>query len=120
MHDSANIQQRSIDRSVQREFWAVVSQTGLLGKLHPTPERQNGMGFPVEASSGNCVPELALRLGCNFPIEPLGETESHSGAPERDTASPDESPAMLRNKGRKSAHRIEVDEDAPGIRAGAV
>lgn len=26
---------------------------------------------------------------------------------------------MLRNKGRKSAHRIEADEEAPGIRAGA-
>lgn len=82
------MQQRSIDRSVQREFWAVVSQTGLLGKLHPTPERQNGMGFPVEASSGNCVPELALRLGCNFPIEPLGETAARNLRPKRDAVSP--------------------------------
>lgn len=57
MHDSANTQRCSIDRSVQGEFWAIASQTGLLRKPNPTPEHLNGMGFPVEASSGNCSPE---------------------------------------------------------------
>lgn len=73
MHDSANTQRCSIDRSVQGEFWAIASQTGLLRKPNPTPEHLNGMGFPVEASSGNCSPESALRLGCNFPMGPSGK-----------------------------------------------
>lgn len=54
-------------------FWAIASQTDLLRKLNPTPEHLNGMGFPVEASSGNCSPESALRLGCNFPMGPSGK-----------------------------------------------
>ncbi len=45
MHDSANVQRCSIDRSVQGGFWAIASQTGLLRKPNPTPER-NGMRFP--------------------------------------------------------------------------
>ena len=73
MHDSANTQRRSIDRSLRWEFWATASQTGLLRKPHPTLEHLNGMSFPVEASSGNCSPESALRLGCNFPMGPSGK-----------------------------------------------
>lgn len=67
------MQRCSIDRSVQGEFWAIASQTGLLRKPNPTPEHLNGTGFPVEASSGNCSPESALRLGCNFPMGPSGK-----------------------------------------------
>lgn len=67
MHDSANTQRCSIDRLVQWEFWAIASQTGLLRKPNPTPEYLNGMGFPVEASSGNCGPESALETGRGFP-----------------------------------------------------
>lgn len=66
------MQRCSIDRSVLGEFWAIASQTGLQRKPNPTPEHLNGMGFPVEASSGNCSPESALRLGCNFPMGPSG------------------------------------------------
>lgn len=73
MHDSANVQRCSIDRLLQWEFWAIASQTGLLRKPHPTLEHLNGMSFPVEASSGNCSPESALRLGCNFPMGPSGK-----------------------------------------------
>lgn len=73
MHDSANTQRRSIDRSLRWEFWAIASQTGLLRKPHPTLEHLNGMSFPVEVSSGNCSPESALRLGCNFPMGPSGK-----------------------------------------------
>ncbi len=73
MHDSANTQRRSIDRLLQGGFWVIASQTGLLRKPNPTPEHLNGMGFPVEASSGNCSPESALRLGCNFPMGPSGK-----------------------------------------------
>ncbi len=72
-HDSANTHRCSIDRLVQGEFWAIASQTGLLRKPNPTPEHLNGMGFTVEASSGNCSPESALRLGCNFPMGPSGK-----------------------------------------------
>lgn len=71
-----------------RGFRDTVSQTAPFRKPHPTPERQNGMGFPVEASSGNCVPELALRLGRIFPIEPLGETAARNLRPKRDAVSP--------------------------------
>lgn len=67
MHDSANMQRCSINRSVQGGFWAIASQTGLLRKPNPTPEHLNGMGFPVEASSGNCSPESALETGRGFP-----------------------------------------------------
>lgn len=73
MHDSANTQRRSINRLVQGGFWVIASQTGLLRKPNPTPEHLNGMGFPVEASSGNCSPESALKLGCNFPMGPSGK-----------------------------------------------
>lgn len=68
-----NTQRRSIDRLLRWEFWAIASQTGLLRKPHPTLEHLNGMSFPVEASSGNCSPESALRLGCNFPMGPSGK-----------------------------------------------
>ena len=95
MHDSANMQRCSIDRLVQWEFWAIASQTGPSGKLRPTLKRQNGMRFPVEVSSGNCVPELALRLGCNFPIEPLGETATRNLCPKRDAVSPRTETAAL-------------------------
>lgn len=61
------MQRCSIDRSVQGEFWAIASQTGLLRKPNPTPEHLNGTGFPVEASSGNCSPESALETGRGFP-----------------------------------------------------
>ncbi len=88
MHDSANMQRCSIDRLLQWEFWATVSRWGLLGKLHPTLKRQNGMRFPVEVSSGNCDPELPPGLGCNFPIEPLGETATRNLCPKRDMVFP--------------------------------
>lgn len=55
------------------EFRSPISRWGLSGKLRPTLKRQNGMRFPVEASSGNCSPESALRLGCNFPMGPSGK-----------------------------------------------
>lgn len=88
MHDSANMQRCSIDRSVQGGFWAIASQTGLLRKPNPTPEHLNGMGFPVEASSGNCSPESALRLRCNSQWGPRGNCgpesalETERGFPE--------------------------------------
>lgn len=73
-----NTQRRSIDRLLRWEFWAIASQTGLLRKPHPTLEHLNGMSFPVEASSGNCSPESALRLGCNFPMGPSGKLRPES------------------------------------------
>ena len=38
------------------EFRSPISRWGLSGKLRPTLERQNGMGFPVEVYSGKRVP----------------------------------------------------------------
>ncbi len=46
------------------------------------------MRFPVEVSSGKRIPESVLRLGCNFPIEPLGETATQNLRPKRDVVSP--------------------------------
>lgn len=37
--------------------------------------------------SGNCVPELALRMGCSFPLEPSAEIASHSESSFWDTLS---------------------------------
>ena len=39
------------------EFRSPFSRWGLSGKLRPTLKRQNGMRFPVEASSGKRIPE---------------------------------------------------------------
>lgn len=80
------------------EFRDAVSRWGLLGKLHPTPKRQNGTGFPTEVSSGNCVPESAAETGRSFRTE---------------------STAMLRNNGRAFALSMRTEGNAPGIRAGA-
>lgn len=73
MHDSANIQRRSINRLLQRGFRAAVSQTGLLRKLCPRICVQNGPWFPKQTCCGNCVPESALRPGRVFPVEPHGK-----------------------------------------------
>lgn len=117
MHDSANIQRYSIDRSVQREFWAIASQTGLLRKPNPTPEHLNGMGFPVEASSGNCSPESALRLGCNFPMGALGETAARNLLSKRDAVSPrTEAAAPSLDKMIRSLRRI---RNVQGVSQGA-
>ena len=87
MHDSANTQRCSIDRSVQGEFWAIASQTGLLRKPNPTPEHLNGTAFRLRhlaetaarnrrsdwdaisqwGPRGNYSPESALETGRGFP-----------------------------------------------------
>lgn len=51
---------------------------GLSGKLRPTLERQNGMGFPVEVYSGKPIPESAAETGHDFPNGPLAETASRN------------------------------------------
>ena len=76
MHDSANTQRCSIDRSVQWEFWAVVSQTGLLRKLYPTTQANSGPQFPDGASWGNCIPLRNAKMGWAFRLRPLAETAS--------------------------------------------
>lgn len=60
------------------EFRSPISRWGLSGKLRPTLERQNGMDFPVEASSGKPIPESALGTGRDFPNGPLAETASRN------------------------------------------
>lgn len=69
------------------EFRSPISRWGLSGKLRPTLKRQNRMRFPVEVYSGKRVPESALRLGCNFSIEPLGEAASRNPRSKRDMVS---------------------------------
>lgn len=60
------------------EFRSPISRWGLSGKLRPTLERQNGMGFPVEVYSGKPIPESAAETGHDFPNGPLAETASRN------------------------------------------
>ena len=73
MHDSANIQRRSINRLLQRGFRAAVSQTSLLRKLHPKICVQNGPWFPKRHPSGNRTPLFRRIPGRVFPVEPHGK-----------------------------------------------
>ena len=43
--------------------WDVVFRKDRLGKLHPISRPQSGMPFPDRRSSGNCIPDLASKLG---------------------------------------------------------
>lgn len=65
-------------RSVQREFWAVVSQTGLLRKPHPTTQANSGPRFPDGASRGNCVPLWSARTGWAFRLRSIAESPSQN------------------------------------------
>lgn len=56
-------------------------------KLCPRFRLQNGMRFPEQPSTGNCVPELALRMGCSFRIGLQAEIASHSESSFWDTLS---------------------------------
>ena len=98
-------------------FWAIASQTGLLRKPNPTPEHLHGMGFPVEASSGNCSPESALRLGCNFPMGPSGKLRpgicSRNGT--RFPRGPKQPPAPRQNDPFPPSH-AEHPRSFPGCR----
>ena len=47
-------------------------------KLRPGIQPRNGMNFPNGAACGNCVPDLALRMGCAFPLEPSAEITSQN------------------------------------------
>lgn len=78
MHDSANTQRCSINRMVQGEFWAVVSQTGLLRKLYPTTQANSGPQFPDGASWGNCVPLWSARTGWAFRLRSIAESASRN------------------------------------------
>lgn len=60
------------------EFRSPISRWGLSGKLRPTLERQNGMGFPIEVYSGKPIPESAAETGHDFPNGPLAETASRN------------------------------------------
>lgn len=87
MHDSANTQRCSIDRSVQGEFWAVVSQTGLLRKPHPTTQANSGPQFPDGASWENCIPLRNAKTGWAFRLRHLAESPSQNRRPKRATIS---------------------------------
>ena len=38
----------------------------------------NGMRFPEQPSTGNCVPELRFRVGCRFRLNPQAESSSQN------------------------------------------
>lgn len=44
--------------------------------MRPGIKLQNGTRFPVEASSGKCIPFLSLKAGRAFPLGALWETAS--------------------------------------------
>ena len=67
--------------------WDGVSRWGLNRKVRPGIMAQNGMQFPVEASSGNRVPESAPKVGHAFRTGYQPETASHSRHEFRDTFS---------------------------------
>lgn len=48
----------------------VLSGTALNRKLRPSISLQGGMPFPAEPSGGKFIPELTLRVGHGFRIEP--------------------------------------------------
>lgn len=50
--------------------WDALSGTALNRKLRPSISLQGGMPFPAEPSGGKFIPELTLRVGHGFRIEP--------------------------------------------------
>ena len=50
--------------------WDALSGTALNRKLRPRISIQSGMPFPAESSGGKFIPELTLRVGHGFRIEP--------------------------------------------------
>lgn len=57
---------------------SVASQWAMFRKVHPGMNPQSGTRFPKPAPSGNCIPEFAFRVGCNFRLSLDWETASHS------------------------------------------
>jgi hypothetical protein len=80
------LQTETVSR-IRRSEWDAFSGRGLKWKVCPGIWLQPGMYFPVEASSGNCVPEFGLGTGRAFRIGSQPETASHSETGFRDTLS---------------------------------
>lgn len=56
-------------------------------RLWPRLHREPGPFVWSASAYGNCVPDLALRMGCVFPLEPSAETTSRNPVPEWDAVS---------------------------------
>lgn len=56
--------------------WDALSGTALNRKLRPSISLQGGMPFPAEPSGGKFIPELTLRVGHGFRIEPQRKLRS--------------------------------------------
>lgn len=56
-------------------------------RLWPRLHREPGPFVWSASAYGNCVPDLALRKGCAFPLEPSAETTSRNPVPEWDALS---------------------------------
>ena len=62
--------------------WDALSFCGPWRKLRPRSRAQNGMHFPVEASSGKCIPVFCEKTGHAF-RPPTSGAYVHLGAPAR-------------------------------------
>ena len=58
-----------------------------LRKLRPGIVARNGIHFPEQPSTGNCVPDFGPRVGCRFRLGPLAEAVSQIMAPNWDELS---------------------------------
>ena len=81
MHDSANTQRCSIDRSVQ---WGQVALPNRCDAEQPGAGGDSGTRFPRRHPFGNRTPLFRRIPGCSFPMGAPGETASHSETLKRD------------------------------------
>ena len=75
MHDSANTQRCSIDRSVQ---WGQIALPNRCDAEQPGAGGDSGTRFPRRHPFGNRTPLFRRIPGCSFPMGAPGETASHS------------------------------------------
>lgn len=80
------LQTETVSR-IRRSEWDTLSGRGLKWKVCPGIWLQRGMHFPVEASSGNRVPESAPGMGRTFRGRPQPETATRNRRSERDALS---------------------------------
>ena len=74
-----NRPQSPLAKSVSRKSapeWDALSGWSFERKAHPGIRAWNGMYFPEQPSTGNCVPEFRFRVGCRFRLNPQAEIAS--------------------------------------------
>lgn len=73
------LQTETVSR-IRRSEWDSFSGRGLKWKVCPGIWLQPGMHFPVEASSGKCIPVFRFRVGCRSRLNPQAESSSRIDA----------------------------------------